>query len=101
METKIESVVLPDELHKAEMLMAEIRMEAYVTLYNYGFRPDPENRFLFPPSLKEKKPEWFKINSRLTQEMIDNSDPHTLGIYIKQINDQLKQHIRQYVENKR
>ncbi len=92
-ENKINAV--PD--FEAEELprMCEIKFDCLVTMFEAGYIERKKETFSVIPETPQK-PQWFKIQNKLTLNAIRYGDEYTIGLRIKQMLKQLDDHIDKY-----
>ena len=80
---------------EAEQLprMCEIKFDCLVTMFETGYKN--QKGFSIIPETPQK-PQWFKIQNKLTLESIRYADEYTIGRRIKHMLEQLDKHIDQY-----
>lgn len=88
---------IPEFLTKANR-MAEIRFDAYVEMYDSGYRT-LTNGGIFTSEKRDKKPQWFRSHVELTLDSIKFADPYDIGMAIKRQFYELEAAIKKYEEN--
>lgn len=80
-ETEVSKVTNPFEKLRAHFGMSEIRFDCLVRIFD---------------STNTRTPQWFKSETKFTLEFLQSSDPHTIGLQIKDALSKLEENISQY-----
>ena len=75
--------------------MCEIRFDCLVTMFEAGYIERKKETVSMIPETPQK-PQWFKIQNKLTLNAIRYADEYTIGLRIKQMLKQLDDHIDKY-----
>jgi hypothetical protein len=73
--------------------VCEIRFDCLVTMHDVAYK---KYKGLWGQEKHSKKPQWFKSNQVLTLEEIKYSNPHELGMRLKEMYNQLEKTVEQY-----
>ena len=87
---------IPEAEVENNACMAKIHFDCKLTMYDMGFKKERDSS-MFTLRVKQSvsKPHWFKLETKLTLEAIEHSDPYELGIHLKNS----KKRLDEYIEN--
>lgn len=88
---------VPEAFAKVDR-MAEIRFDAYVKMYDVGYK-QLTRAGVFAAEKRDKKPQWFRSHVELTLDSIKFADPYDIGMAIKRQFLELEAAIKKYEES--
>lgn len=87
--------VCEEEVGKSQR-MAEIRFDCYVSMFEM-MSMKTSTGFLGKQE-RSLKPQWFKLQGKLTLEVIKSGSEYEIGRLLKQMLAQLENHIKRFSE---
>ena len=94
MNIEVKPIYDPFELEIAQRKVCEIKIDGFLRMYDCGVRKIKTG--LFGATEKTLPPQYFKVESRLTMEGLVYMDEYQIGSIIKQMYNQLQDHISKY-----
>ena len=94
MKIEVAPVNDPFELEVPQRRVCEIRVDGFLRMYDCGVRTIKSGMFGIVE--KELPPQYFKVESKLTMEGLNDMDECQIGSVVKQMYHQLRDHINKY-----